>query len=81
VVTICAQDREEQRFLIFPIERTVLGVFVRLRENTAPARLKSSGRFANLLPEKPVRARDARMAQVALEAMGVRISAAGSSRN
>jgi hypothetical protein len=52
--TVCAQNRAEQRFLILPIARTALGVFVRLRDNTAPAGLKSAGRFANLLPEEPV---------------------------
>jgi hypothetical protein len=83
VVTICGESRKERRFVIHPIRRTLLGEFTGLGEDTTPAGVEALGRFASLLPPKPVRSQDARKAQLALEAMGVRIEtrAEGFSKN
>jgi hypothetical protein len=83
VITVSAESRTEKGFLIFPIQRTSLGIFRELGDNTAPAGITTSGRFAQVLPPKVPGARVARMARLSLERMGIRLESpdAGFSAN
>ena len=78
IVTICAETRTENRFLMLPIRRTTLGLYAGLGEDAAPAGLTTQGRFSGMFPTRKLRSKDTEMARTALAALDVEIADEGS---